>query len=281
MALSMAVSAGRLRTLSRYPSRNETARATEATSDPRLADLRLTLARLEGVGRSQGEVLPLGELGPHLPAGGLACGVLHEVTSSYADRPAAFGFTFALGSIAQTVRSGPVLFIASRRALRDYGRPYGHGLKQLGLDPGRLLLVETGNDRDCLWTLEEALRTPGLAIVTGAVSANLDLTAARRLNLAAAATATPLALLRLGPEPTGPAATRWRIASAATAQATDAAFSSSRWSVALERCRNGRPASWLIEWTHDTHRFRVVESLADRAALAQPIGDRSAQRRAG
>lgn len=237
----------------------------------RLDDLRRTLARLEGRGRvEEGNALSLGDLDAHLPGRGLACGVLNEITADYADRPAAFGFTFALAAIAQAARPGPSLFVAPRRATVDFGRPYGHGLAQLGLDPGRLVVVETGNDKDALWAVEEALRTPGLSMVAGAVAGNLDLTVARRLNLAAAAHATPVALLRIGKEASGSAATRWRIASAPAALDRHGAFSRWRWSVALERCRNGRPAHWLIEWNHAAHRFRMVEGLADRAPVAQP-----------
>lgn len=236
-----------------------------------LTRLRQTLAGLETSHAiaGAGPALSLGDLDAYLPRHGLPTGVLNEITADYADRPAAFGFIFALAGIAQIARPGPVLFITPRRATQDFGRPYAHGLGQQGLDPSRLILVETGNDKNALWAIEEALRTPGLAAVTGAVAGNLDLTTARRLNLAAASSSTPLALLRIGSEATGPAATRWRIATAATALDHYGAFFHCRWSVALERCRNGRPAHWLIEWTHDTHRFRVVESLADRASVAQ------------
>ena len=43
------------------------------------------------------------------------------------------------------------------------------------------------------------------------------------------------------------------------------AFSRWRWSVALERCRNGRTGEWVVEWDHVAHRFRLVEGVADRA----------------
>jgi hypothetical protein len=73
------------------------------------------------------------------------------------------------------------------RCLADFGAPYGHGLVQLGLDAGRLLLVETKSDKDALWALEEALRSQARpAMVAGAVAGGLDLTTSRRLNLAAA-----------------------------------------------------------------------------------------------
>jgi protein ImuA len=155
--------------------------------------------------------------------------------------------------------------------MADFGFPYGHGLAQIGLDPSRLILVETGKDKDALWALEEVLRAPARpAMVAGALGGGLDLTPSRRLNLAAAMHATPLAILR-GARATGAsaAATRWHVASAPAARDRFGTFAHPRWRVALERCRNAdRPGEWLIEWNHAAYRFRVVEGLADRPPAA-------------
>jgi protein ImuA len=210
-------------------------------------------------------------LGPGLPGPDLAAGVLHELAAGHADQPAAFGFLFTLMAAALAARPGPAVFIAARRAVADFGLPYGHGLAQLGLDSSRLILVETGKDKDALWALEEVLRSQARpAMVAGALEGGLDLTPSRRLNLAAAVHATPLAILR-GARATGTsaAATRWRIASAPAARDRFGTFTHPRWRVALERCRNaGRPGEWLIEWNHAAYRFRVVEGLADRPPVA-------------
>jgi len=238
-----------------------------------LAALRRAVAKLETVAPGTGaQHLPLGvpEMQAHLPGPGLACGVLHEMAAAdHGDRPAAFGFLFALTAAALRSRPGPAVLVATRRALLDFGRPCGHGLAQLGLDVGRLLIVETETDKDALWTIEDALRSQARpAVVAGAISGNLDLTVSRRLNLAAAAHTTPLVLLRTSiAAGTSAAATRWRIAAAPAARDRFGVFAGPRWRVALERCRNGRPGQWLIEWTHVAHRFRLVESVADRAPV--------------
>ena len=253
----------------------------------RIAALRQMVAGLERASLSSAEPsasLPLGlpELQAHLPGfwpgfgaggAGLACGVLHEIAAAaHGDRPAAFGFGLALTACAQQVRAGPAVFVASRRCLADFGNLYGHGLHQHGLDVGRLLLVETRTDKDALWAIEETLRSQAApAMVAGAVGGDLDLTCSRRLNLAAGAYGTPLVLLRGGGAAgTNAAATRWRIGSAAAARDRYGSFARWRWSVALERCRNGRPGEWLIEWDHVAHRFRLAEGLADRAPVARP-----------
>jgi protein ImuA len=203
----------------------------------------------------------------HLPGPGLAGGILNEmVAASHGDRPAAFGFLFALSALSLEAHPGPAVFVAARRALCEFGAPYGHGLAQLGLDVGRLILVDAASDREALWAIEETLRSEAApAVVAGVVEKSLDLTASRRLNLAAAAHATPLLLLRAAGTATSAAATRWRVAAAPAGRDRFGAFAEERWHVMLERCRNGRPGQWLIEWNHVAHRFRVAQGVADRA----------------
>ena len=77
-----------------------------------------------------------------------------------------------------------MLFIAPSHAFAEHGRPHGHGLQRLGLDPARLILVETKNEKQALWAMEEALRSAVPAAIGGAV-AKLDLKASQRLQLAA------------------------------------------------------------------------------------------------
>ena len=90
-------------------------------------------------------------------------------------------------------------------------------LGQAGLCPSRLLHVETWKPRHVLGAMEDALRLQGLAAVVGEVQ-EADMTATRRLVLAAAETGTPAFLIRhpsrRGGDPLGTtsaAVTRWRI----------------------------------------------------------------------
>ena len=253
-------------------------RASVSASGPAASDrslamaaLRLALAKLDGHPvRSSAPALALGipDIDTRLPTRGLAPGILHEFAGvSHGDRPAAFGFVAALISLAQQRRKGPAVLVATRAALTHFGKPYGHGLRALGLDPGRLLLIEARRDQDAFWALEETLRSEARpSAVAGAVEGAPDLTASRRLNLAAVRYATPLFLL--GPPKRhgeSAAATRWRISAASGARDQVGALAHLRWDVALTRARNGRPGKWLLEWDHVTHRFRMVEGVADRA----------------
>jgi protein ImuA len=228
-------------------------------------ELRRLLPRMESVGGAA-RVLPLGlaTIDAHLPHGGLAVGALHEVApQAHGDTPAAFGFLVALlARFPPTAR--PVLFVASHRALADHGRPHGHGLQQLGLDPARLILVETRNDQQTFWALEEALRSRALAAVGAA--ARLDLKTSQRLHLAAGDAGLPLGLLRPArADEASAAATRWRIGTAEAARDRFGLVSRTRWHARLERCRNGRPGEWLVEFDHAAYRFSLAPPLADPA----------------
>jgi protein ImuA len=245
----------------------------EGLRTQRLAALRQAVAKLESRNDGTPSLLSLGvpEIDRHLPDSGLTCGVLHEVTAeTRGDQPSALGFLFVLMAAAQRARPGPTVFIATRRSLMEFGIPYGHGMRQLGLDTGRLVLIETRSDRDALWALEETLRSQaGPAIVTGAIEGDLDLTISRRLNLAAGTQGTPLVVLRAASMAgTSAAATRWRVAAASAVRDRFGVLAHWRWRAALERCRNGRPGQWLIEWTHVAHCFRLAEGVADHAHAA-------------
>src|SRR5689334_8201871 len=229
-------------------------------------ELRRLLPRMESVGGAA-RVLPLGlpAIDAHLPHGGLAVGALHEVApQAHGGTPSAFGFLVALLARFQPT-ARPVLFVASHRALADHGRPHGHGLQQLGLDPARLILVETRNDQQTFWALEEALRSRAPAAVGGA-AARLDLKTSQRLHLAAGDAGLPLGLLRPArADEASAAATRWRIGTAEAARDRFGLVSRTRWHARLERCRNGRPGEWLVEFDHAAYRFSLAPPLADPA----------------
>ena len=230
-------------------------------------ELRRLLPRLESVGAPT-RVLPFGlaALDAHLPHGGLAVGALHEVAPhQHGDTPAAFGFLVALLARFHAPTNKPLLLVASHRALADHGRPHGHGLRQLGLDPARLILVETRNDQQTFWAMEEALRSGAPAAVGGAIQ-KLDLKTSQRLHLAAGDTGLPLVLLRPArADDASAAATRWRIGTAEAARDRFGLLARTRWRARLERCRNGRPGDWLVEFDHAAYRFSLAAPLADPA----------------
>lgn len=199
-------------------------------------------------------------LDSHLPHGGLTFGALHEIVpDTDGDLPAAFGFLVAcLGRLS----SHTVLLLALDS---QFIQPSGHGLNYLGLDPARLIFVTTQNEKQTLWTLEEALRS-GVPAAAAGVLKNFTFKTSQRLHIAAQDSGRLLLLLRAAPLlETSVAATRWRVAAASAARDQFGLIAGWRWHLKLERCRNGRPGEWLVEFDHVAHRFSLAPALADLA----------------
>ena len=262
----------------------------------------LALGGAPGTGRVPGLHTPwtLGERGLDALIGtaGLEPGGLHEIKpaapisgglqSKGEKRPdgmpdwmgvsaAARRFALALGvrwlaSCDVLRREAPVLWCASTGDASELGAPYGAGLGLLGLDPGRLIVVEPAKTSETLWALEEGLKASGLALVFGQLP-SIGLTPARRLALAAAHGRTPCLLLTHPRAPPAAAtSTRWRIAPAPSAAnpLDSGAPGAARFRVTLERCR-GRPAaeqsaSFVLEWCDAALRFRLASGVAAGAS---------------
>jgi protein ImuA len=234
-------------------------------------ELRRLLSKMEGISL-KASTLPFGlpALDAHLPQGGLACGALHEIApETDGDTPAAFGFIAAL--LSRLPPGGPLLIVLSSRKLARCGRLHGHGLRSLGLDPARVILAETADEKLALWAMEEALRSGAPAVVIGAIGAKLDLKTSQRLNFAAGASNIPLVLLRPA-EAIGSstATTRWHVGAAMAMRDRFGFMTRWRWQVKLERCRNGRPGEWLVEFDHVANCFSLAAALANPAPARDP-----------
>jgi protein ImuA len=236
-----------------------------------MQELRRRLPNREGLRKG----LPFGvaALDTHLPEGGLACGALHEVVpDTEGAMAAAFGFIAAI--LSRLPQTHPLIFIRPTHGLRQYGRLSGHGLNSLGLDPRRLILVETAHRKETLWALAEALRSGAPSAVAGMID-KLDLKTSQKLHLAASDCGLPLFLLR--PAQTleaSAAATRWRVGIVKAARDRFGLYARPRWHLQLERCRNGRPGEWVVEYDHVAHRFSLAAALAD-LSFSRRAGDHS------
>jgi protein ImuA len=245
-----------------------------------LDDLRRLLPLLEGDPAARA-VLPFGlpPLDAHLPHHGLPLGALHEVIAAdFAALPSAFGF--ALAMLARIDRRKPIVLIAGQ-SLKDCGHPYYHGLLPFGLDPERLIWVAPKDLPQSLWAAEAALRSGVPAAVIAMIAAELRLHDSQRLHLAAKTAGIPLVLLHAKRAMRTPAmATRWVIRAAPAGRDRFGLMAHGRWQVRLDRCRNGRPGEWVLEWNHVAYRFRLAAALAD-PALSESAKSPAAQHRAG
>ncbi|WP_240339000.1 hypothetical protein [Novosphingobium sp. BW1] len=142
------------------------------------------------------------------------------------------------------------LWVQDRKALARSGRPYRAGLPESLRD--RLIHVAVKSPEDALFALEEGLRCRDLAFVIGEISGNpraLDMTASRRLGLAAERHGVPFWLVRLDARrDLSSARMRWEVASAPSlaprwnVQAPGAPS----WQAQLFRARRHPPGQWLL-----------------------------------
>ena len=244
-----------------------------------IARLRSRIAALEGVGAtvSAGPV-PLGvaEMDRALPWGGLALGCLHEIMGlPHADGigdGAALAFASVLLGRLAVAGGRPVLWITAGEM------PYAPALAALGLPPERVVMVRPRRAVQVLWALEEGLRCRALAGVLAEIR-DLDLTAARRLQLAAGASGVP-ALVLNGGGVANAAVTRWRVAAMPGAGDPVLGVGAWRWRVELLRCRGrgiddgGRVAAWEVEWDEQARGLRLAAVAGHRAVA--PVEGRAA-----
>lgn len=218
--------------------------------EEKLAALRQQLAgRLAGQPGAGNAALPLGlsSIDRHL-GGGLAQAALHEVAGSGSDAELAILPAFFASQLIRHHPGRRVLWVASTPDL------YGPGLHGLGLDPTSLLLAETRQDADSLWVLEEAARSGAVSLVIGEID-SLDLTAGRRLQLAAEEKNCTILVLRRsrlagrGEKHRAPSAamTRWLVTPLPGRPAGNRpGLGQPCWRLHLWRQRNGPPGCWDV-----------------------------------
>jgi protein ImuA len=214
--------------------------------------------------------------------GGLAFGALHELApASELQLGAAFGFGLGIAVLA-AAGSRQVLCIQTDYAAHEAGGPYGLGLDRFGLPMDRVLILRVAHPRDALWAFEEALKCPALAAVLAELpeaGAATDLTATRRLSLAARAGGGLGLLLRHRPCPLASAAmTRWQVAAALSKPDRFGGLGGTSFDLSLQRNRRGRCGRWITGWNHDERTFvpqalslGVAATARDRSDRASPL----------
>ncbi|MCD7059653.1 ImuA family protein [Pelagibacterium xiamenense] len=192
--------------------------------------------------------------------GGLARGAIHEVFAPATPAaPAAAGFVTGLVLRAAGAK-GHVVWIRQRHAQDETGKLYPQGLAEMGLAPENLTLVLVKDITDVLRAALEAARCKALGAVViepWGRSKHLDMTATRRLSLAAGETGVTGFLFRVaaGPEPSA-AATRWQVRGYPTRPLAAGAPGFPAFEATLLRHREGLAQTlWHLEWNRDALRF--------------------------
>ncbi|WP_353187139.1 hypothetical protein, partial [Bosea sp. (in: a-proteobacteria)] len=266
-----------------------------------LSDLRRSLAEaaLRAGPAAAGRVgLGAAEIDAAL-SGGLERAALHEVyAAGTAGLAAATGFALGLAlraargeaqGEAQEGAAGsgrPILWVRQDFVDAETGRLHAPGLNELGLDPARLLLVRARDGEGVLRAGAEGARCPALGAVLiepwGEPRA-FDLTASRRLALAAEGSGVTTLLLRVAAaEMPSAARTRWQVRPLASRALEANAPGGPAFGLRLLRQRGGAAErEWRVEWNRDRCAFesrtpfdrsdRLLPRRTDVPPLSRPL----------
>lgn len=231
--------------------------------------LRHDVARLESCLDSPRLSLGVASLDSAL-AGGLALGRVHMLCGRPGHDGALTGFAAALVRRLAVRCDGPVVWCPAA-AMGGSGMLYAAGLAALGIDPGRLLIVDAPGPTRRLAALEDILRTEGLAAVVveyDGLSQSSDywMRLARRAQLAAEASGTT-GLLLGWPVAASGFESQWHISPGRQQQAvtrSPAAPWHPVWDIHITHARGGRPCHTGVLWDSFADRFQAC-TLAGRA----------------
>lgn len=216
------------------------------------------------------------ELGHQAVASGgmpLARGALHEFyTGTHADGASLSALVMML---ALEEREGAALWVRHDEHDREAGVPHPAGLAELGLDPARILFLRVPDPASALQAGLEGARYASLGAVVielwGAVKA-YDLTASRRLALAAGTSGTRVLLARMASTPHPSAAeTRWQVRAAPSRARAANAPGNPAFEMTLMRARNGREGlRYPVEWDRDARKLVSSPPFVAAGAPARP-----------
>jgi protein ImuA len=226
-------------------------------SSAKLARLRLRIDALARPAQATAGVFSLGEdaLDTRL-GGGLAIGALHEVVFDDATSASGFALMLALRSGA---KGRPILWVVTDKAERMNGGIYAPGLIDLGGNPDDIVMVHAPDELAALRVAADIIGCAGVAaaIIDAGEAKKLDLTASRRLSLAAEKSGvTGIVLRASGSSFASAASTRWQVTAAPSKPLAGDAPGQTALRLELLRHRGGiAPFEMILEWDRDAQSF--------------------------
>jgi len=204
----------------------------------------------------QDQQIDIGAINHSFPNSVLPLGVNHEfICKDHEGLTASSGF---IAGILSTLlqNGGAALWISSSHTI------FPPALVSFGINPAQFIFIRLHNQKEILWTIEEALKCEGLTAVVGEVSC-VDLTISRRLQLATEQSGVTGFLLRTKQRilNTTACSCRWQIHSLQSETEVGLpGVGFPRLNVELLKVRNGKPGSWQIEWVNGKFNEVVVKT---------------------
>ena len=177
------------------------------------------------------------------PNSSFPTGAIHEFfCSGNEDSAASAGFI--AGIMSSLMKSGaPSVWVSPSPLI------FPPALKFFGLDPHKIIFIQPRNQKNILWTVEEALKCDSVCTVVGELG-EINLFESRRLQLAVEESKVTGFMLRRNPKNLAASfVTRWRIKSLPSAlEPGMPGIGFPKWNVELLKVRNGKPGCWQMLW---------------------------------
>lgn len=190
--------------------------------------------------------------------------VVREVVAAPGHGIAAVGFGLALATqtIASGTRGALLLWVREAAAAMETGDAYGPGLAAFGLSPDCFLVVETRTHLEALRAALEGAHCEALSAVVVETVTPVDLTASRRLKLAAEKSGVAIVLVRLGGHAVPNAAqVRWRVQAAPELVKSDGTRCAAFETTVLKSPAGFDGRNSIVEWDHERLCFAQTLSL--------------------
>ena len=182
-------------------------------------------------------------------------GAVHEFVCPFNEQSAATeGFISCL--ISKLMKNGaPVLWIGLSQKI------FPPALITFGISPDQVIFINVKNRKEILWVMEESLKCDGVAAVVSEIK-EISFTESRRLQLAVEQSGVTGFIIRNNPLTVNVNAfvSRWKITHAASNNEDGIpGVGFTKWQVSLLKIRNGKPGSWIIEWSNE--KFKITPDL--------------------
>ncbi|MES2762510.1 MAG: Error-prone repair protein ImuA [Bacteroidota bacterium] len=198
--------------------------------------------------REQTLVLGLGQIESAFTDQVFPRGVVHELVSNSSEAATCTSGFMSVILSKLIAQGGYCLWISTipRRSI------FPPALKNFGIDPGKILFVDTAKPKDTLWAVEEALKCDALVAVVGELT-ELSFSDSRRLQLAVEKSHVTAFIHRFQPKTENAVAcvTRWKITPIASDLSDVPGLGFPKWEVKLVKVRNGRPDNWQVQCSPD------------------------------
>lgn len=216
----------------------------------------------------QQPALGLGAIEDAFPGKVFPRAAIHELISVSAESAACTNGFLSVMLNALLQQNGSCLWISTRRTI------FPPALKTFGIAPDRILFVDVPTVKEALWATEEALKCNAITAVVGEFTA-LSFDESRRLQLAVEKSKVTGFIHRFKPkiENTVACVSRWKISpifSATSDQLPGMGFP--RWNIDLLKVRNGKQASWQVQWSPQGLAYLTAEEHVSEKIYSRSIG---------